>query len=154
MRPSPFLALFAAASILGAQAPVSLRIGGGAAPIENIFKPIQEDLLKVQGIDTVTFLLNDYKYPLVSQIYIVQTDTLTKERDKLKAFLTAEIMGWQANLKNPVLGATLAAKKYGKDQKLTVKEQTLESKSENSVILTSATATENGSEPVGKSMCA
>jgi phosphate transport system substrate-binding protein len=50
MRPSPFLALFAAASILGAQAPVSLRIGGGAAPIENIFKPIQEDLLKVQGI--------------------------------------------------------------------------------------------------------
>ena len=53
MRPSPFLALFAAASILGAQAPVSLRIGGGAAPIENIFKPIQEDLLKAQGITLV-----------------------------------------------------------------------------------------------------
>lgn len=50
MRRSPFLALFAVASILGAQAPVSLRIGGGAAPIENIFKPIQEDLLKTEGI--------------------------------------------------------------------------------------------------------
>ncbi len=50
-------------------------------------------------------------------------------------------MGWHANLKNPVLGATLAAKKYGKDQKLTVKEQTLESKSENTVILTQDTAT-------------
>jgi len=63
------------------------------------------------------------------------------DREKLKAFLRAEIMGWQANLKNPVLGATLAAKKYGKDQKLTVKEQTLESKSENTVILTQDTAT-------------
>ena len=73
----------------------------------------------------------------------MKSDTLKSDRAKLKAFLVAEIMGWHANLKNPVLGATLAAKKYGKDQKLTVKEQTLESKDENTVILTSDTA-DNG----------
>lgn len=43
--------LFAlASSTLMAQTPGPLRIGGGAAPIENIFKPIQQSLLKTQGI--------------------------------------------------------------------------------------------------------
>ena len=102
----------------------------------------EPNTLKLAGVPNTYFLLADYNYPLVSETYVVKTDTLKNDRDKLQAFLTAEIMGWQANLKNPVLGATLAAKKYGKDQKLTVKEQTLESKSENSVILTSATATD------------
>lgn len=50
MRRSPFLVLVAALAIHGAQPPTTLRIGGGAAPIENIFKPIQEHLLKAQGI--------------------------------------------------------------------------------------------------------
>jgi ABC-type nitrate/sulfonate/bicarbonate transport system substrate-binding protein len=100
----------------------------------------EPNTLKLKGVPNTYFLLADYKYPLVSETYTVKSDTLKNDRDKLKAFLVAEIMGWQANLKNPVLGATLAAKKYGKDQKLTVKEQTLESKDENTVILTSDTA--------------
>ncbi len=101
----------------------------------------EPNLLKLQGVPNTYFLLADYKYPLVSETYVVKTDTLKSDRDKFKAFLVAEIKGWHDNLKNPVLGATLAAKKYGKDQKLTVKEQTLESKSENTVILTKDTAT-------------
>jgi ABC-type nitrate/sulfonate/bicarbonate transport system substrate-binding protein len=100
----------------------------------------EPNTLKLQGVPNTYFLLADYNYPLVSETYVVKSDTLKSDRDKLKAFLVAEIMGWHANLKNPVLGATLAAKKYGKDQKLTVKEQTLESKSENTVILTNDTA--------------
>ncbi len=101
----------------------------------------EPNTLKLQGVPNTYFLLADYNYPLVSETYTVKSDTIKSDRDKLKAFLVAEIMGWHANLKNPVLGATLAAKKYGKDQKLTVKEQTLESKSENTVILTEDTAT-------------
>ena len=101
----------------------------------------EPNTLKLAGVPNTYFLLADYNYPLVSETYVVKTDTVKNDREKLKAFLRAEIMGWQANLKNPVLGATLAAKKYGKDQKLTVKEQTLESKSENTVILTQDTAT-------------
>jgi ABC-type nitrate/sulfonate/bicarbonate transport system substrate-binding protein len=103
----------------------------------------EPNALKLQGVPNTYFLLADYNYPLVSETYTVKSPTLDSDRDKLKAFLVAEIMGWHANLKNPVLGATLAAKKYGKDQKLTVKEQTLESKDENTVILTSDTA-DNG----------
>ena len=102
----------------------------------------EPNLLKVQGIDTVTFLLNDYKYPLVSQIYIVQTDTLTKERDKLKAFFKAEIQGWHAALKDPARGANLAVTKYGSDLGLTEDEQVLESKAQNLLILDDRTKTE------------
>jgi ABC-type nitrate/sulfonate/bicarbonate transport system substrate-binding protein len=102
----------------------------------------EPNLLKEQGIDTVNFLLNDYKYPLVSQIYIVQTDTLTKERDKLKAFLTAEIKGWHAALKDPARGANLAVTKYGADQGLTESEQVLESKAQNALILDERTKTD------------
>jgi ABC-type nitrate/sulfonate/bicarbonate transport system substrate-binding protein len=100
----------------------------------------EPNTLKLAGVPNTYFLLADFKYPLVSETYAVKSDTLDSDREKLKAFLRAEIQGWHMNLKNPVLGATLAAKKYGKDQKLTVKEQTLESKDENTVILTADTA--------------
>lgn len=96
----------------------------------------EPNLLKVQGVETHTFLLADYKYPLVSETYVVRRESLQKDRDKIKAMLKADIMGWHDNLKNPALGATLAATKYGKDQNLTVTEQTLESKAENALILT------------------
>jgi ABC-type nitrate/sulfonate/bicarbonate transport system substrate-binding protein len=97
--------------------------------------------LKVQGVDTVTFLLADYKYPLVSETYVVKKSTLSDAdgRKKVKAMLVADIKGWQDNLKDPTVGAKLAANTYGKDQKLTVEEQTLESKAENELIATADT---------------
>jgi ABC-type nitrate/sulfonate/bicarbonate transport system substrate-binding protein len=98
--------------------------------------------LKEQGFDTVTFLLNDYKYPLVSQIYVVQTSSLTQKRDQLKAFLKSEIMGWHESLKNPQTGADLAANVYGKDQNLDAAEQGLESIAQNKLILDDRTKTE------------
>jgi ABC-type nitrate/sulfonate/bicarbonate transport system substrate-binding protein len=101
----------------------------------------EPNLLKVQGIDTVTFLLADHKYPLVAETYVVRKESLTKDRAKLKAMLKADIKGWHENLKDPGLGARLAANTYGKDQKLTVEEQTLESKGENALILTPDTKT-------------
>ena len=53
--------------------------------------------------------------------------------------LVADIKGWQQNLKDPTIGAKLAANVYGKDQKLTVEEQTLESTAENLLISTADT---------------
>ena len=101
----------------------------------------EPNLLKVQGVDTVTFLLADYKYPLVSETYVVKKGDLTDKRDTIKAMLLADIKGWQQNIKKPELGANLAVHKYGKDQKLTVEEQTLESKAENKLISTADTQT-------------
>ena len=99
----------------------------------------EPNLLKTQGVDTVTFLLADYKYPLVSETYVVKKSDLKDNRDKIKAMLRADIKGWHANLADPTVGAKLAATKYGKDQKLTVAEQTLESTAENKLISTADT---------------
>jgi ABC-type nitrate/sulfonate/bicarbonate transport system substrate-binding protein len=100
------------------------------------FATNEPNLLKVKNIATYVFLLADFGYPLVSETYVVTTDSLKNKRKELKAMLKADIMGWHENLKDPALGARLAATKYGKDQNLDEAEQTLESRAENDLILT------------------
>lgn len=90
--------------------------------------------LKLKGFDTVTFLLNDFNYPEIGNVFIVRTDSLTGARDKVKACMTAEILAWKASLADPAAGAQLAATKYG--QGLDASEQTLESKAQNQLIAT------------------
>jgi ABC-type nitrate/sulfonate/bicarbonate transport system substrate-binding protein len=99
----------------------------------------EPNLLKIEGIETFNFLIADFGYPLVSESMVVKTETIANERDKVKAFLKAEIMGWRDSLKDPVLGATLTVEKYGADLGLTVEEQTLESEAQNDLLLTDDT---------------
>jgi ABC-type nitrate/sulfonate/bicarbonate transport system substrate-binding protein len=112
---------------------VSKQVDGWFSFVTN-----EPNLLKTQGVATTTFLLADYKYPLVSESYVVKKSALADatKRTAIKAMLVADIKGWQQNLKDPTIGAKLAANVYGKDQKLTVAEQTLESTSENLLIST------------------
>ncbi|MBX6387967.1 MAG: ABC transporter substrate-binding protein [Frankia sp.] len=97
----------------------------------------EPNALRMQGFEVVTFLLADYNYPLVSQVYVVRDESIANERDKIKAMLTADIRGWKDSLADPELGARLAVETYGKDiPGLTVEEQTLESKDQNELIRT------------------
>ena len=95
-----------------------------------------------QGHDTVTFLLNDYHYPLVSESYVVQKSALTEKRDALKALLKAEIMGWRDSLKDPTAGAQLAVDTYGKSQDLKLNTEVEQSKAQNKLILDERTKSE------------
>lgn len=99
--------------------------------------------LHSKGFDVTTFLLADQGYPLVSETYFTTTSTLSSKPDVVAAFLKAEIAGWKDNIADPALGATLTVNTYGKGLGLTIPEQTLESKSENELILTADT-TKNG----------
>ena len=90
--------------------------------------------LKLKGFDTVTFLLNDYNYPEVGNVFIVRTDALKDSRDKVKAAMTAEILAWKKSIADPQAGADLAATKYG--QGLDAKEQALESAAQNKLVAT------------------
>jgi ABC-type nitrate/sulfonate/bicarbonate transport system substrate-binding protein len=101
----------------------------------------EPNVLEYKGHATVSFLLNDYHYPLVSQIYITKKDNLQSKRDALKAVLKADIKGWHDSIKDPVAGSKLAVEVYGKDQGNNVEEQTLESKAQNSLIVTDDTKT-------------
>lgn len=95
--------------------------------------------LKVKNIDTVTFLLSDNGLPLASQHYVVNKNKLSSDRDAIKAVLHAEILGWRDSIKDPSLGANLAATVYGKDNNLDAAEQTSESQAQNELILTEDT---------------
>jgi ABC-type nitrate/sulfonate/bicarbonate transport system substrate-binding protein len=99
--------------------------------------------LRSKGFDVTTFLLADQGYPLVSETYFTTTSTIASKPDVVTAFLKAEIAGWKDNIADPALGATLTVNTYGKGLGLTIPEQTLESKSENELILTADT-TKNG----------
>ncbi|WP_238431217.1 ABC transporter substrate-binding protein, partial [Frankia nepalensis] len=74
--------------------------------------------LRLAGVDVVTFLLADHGYPLVSQVYVAAVDALTRERNAIKAALTADIRGWRDNLADPALGTrlTLATGAKGLDE--------------------------------------
>ena len=95
----------------------------------------EPNLLKVQGVETVNFLLADFNYPLPSQTYMATEENIEKNRDALKAVLKADIMGWHDSIKDPVRGATYAVEIYGKDLGLDIPEQTLESVAQNKLIV-------------------
>jgi ABC-type nitrate/sulfonate/bicarbonate transport system substrate-binding protein len=99
----------------------------------------EPNLLKTKGVDTAVMLLNDHGYPMVSEIYVVRKDSVTKDRDKVKAMLIGDIKGWAESIKDPALGAKLATTVYGKDLGLDEAEQTLESAAQNTVVQTADT---------------
>jgi ABC-type nitrate/sulfonate/bicarbonate transport system substrate-binding protein len=92
--------------------------------------------LRLQGHDPEYLLLADAGLPLVAETFTVTQETIDNERDKLKAFLTAEIKGWKDAVADPAKSAELAATVYGKDQNLDVKEQTEEAKMQNDLVVT------------------
>lgn len=100
--------------------------------------------LGAQGVETTTFLLNDFHYPLVSESYVVNKSALSDagQRAQLKAFLTAEIHGWHDSLKDPSAGPTLSVTKYGANLGNKIDEQTKESVAQNALILDSRTSAE------------
>jgi ABC-type nitrate/sulfonate/bicarbonate transport system substrate-binding protein len=99
----------------------------------------EPNLLRVKGFKVVTFLLADYNYPLVSETYAVRAASLRSERDKVKAVLEADVLGWKDSIADPALGARYAAAVYGKDLGLDEAEQALESKDQNTLVLTGDT---------------
>ncbi|GAA2214963.1 ABC transporter substrate-binding protein [Nonomuraea monospora] len=92
--------------------------------------------LRMKGHDPAYLLLADAGLPLVAETFTVTQETIDNERDKLKAFLTAEIKGWKDAVADPAKAAELAATVYGKDQNLDVKEQTEEAKMQNELVVT------------------
>jgi ABC-type nitrate/sulfonate/bicarbonate transport system substrate-binding protein len=86
--------------------------------------------LKVRGFETATLSFADNGFPLTAETVTVLQDTLDAERDKVKAFLRAEIMGWRDALADPSEAARLAVEVYGKDLNLDRAEQELEMQSQ------------------------
>ncbi|MGW5309082.1 ABC transporter substrate-binding protein [Nocardia thailandica] len=98
--------------------------------------------LTAKGFANTHFLFADFGLPLVAETLTVTQKTIDTERDKLKAFLTAEIKGWKDAVADPAESARLAVEVYGKDQKLDLAEQTLEARAQNDLVVSAATRTD------------
>jgi ABC-type nitrate/sulfonate/bicarbonate transport system substrate-binding protein len=98
-------------------------------------------LVKAQGFTPVTLAFADNGLPLASETLVVLHDTIDKDRDKLKAFLKAEIQGWNDAVADPAAVAKLAVETYGKDLKLDLAGQTEQAKAQNELVSTAETKT-------------
>jgi ABC-type nitrate/sulfonate/bicarbonate transport system substrate-binding protein len=98
-------------------------------------------LVKQQGFTPVTLAFADNGLPLASETLVVLQDTIDKDRDKLKAFLKAEIQGWNDAVADPAAVAKLAVETYGKDLKLDLAGQTEQAKAQNELVSTAETNT-------------
>ncbi|MCW2497346.1 ABC transporter substrate-binding protein [Jatrophihabitans sp.] len=98
-------------------------------------------LVSAAKLTPVTLGFADNGLPLTAETYCVLQDTIDKKRDLLKAFLVAEIKGWTDAIASPSESATLAVTNYGKDQKLSIPEQTQEATAQNDLIVSADTKT-------------
>ncbi len=79
--------------------------------------------LGLKGIKTTTFLLADYNYPEVGNVFIVTSASLQSARAKVKALMTAEIIAWRECLANPNEPAQITIQKYGQGLTLAAEQQ-------------------------------
>lgn len=98
-------------------------------------------ILAEQGVKTYVFLLADFGYPIVDDVYIVANASLT-DPDKLKqvvGLMTAEALGWKAAIADPAAAANYAVNVYGKSLKLSMPQQVASMQAEAALVSTADT---------------
>ncbi|ROZ98543.1 ABC transporter substrate-binding protein [Gordonia sp. OPL2] len=95
--------------------------------------------LAASGFPNTNFLFADFNLPLVAETLVVRQETIDNERDKVKAFLKADIQGWYDAVADPAGSARLAVSEYGKDLGLDEAEQTKEATAQNGLVVSADT---------------
>lgn len=99
-------------------------------------------ILDLQGVPTYAFLLADFGYPIVDDIYIARTSDLAdaSTRKQIVGLMTGEAKGWRAAFANPHEAASLAVYDYGKSLHLVFQQQFESVKAEQALVTSAATA--------------
>jgi ABC-type nitrate/sulfonate/bicarbonate transport system substrate-binding protein len=100
----------------------------------------EPNTLRIQGVEPEVFLLADYGFPITGQNQIVKRSFLEKNRAAVKAALLGDIKGWRGAVADPQLPVDLAVNVYGKDQGLDPAKELLQSKDQNTLVLTPETS--------------
>jgi ABC-type nitrate/sulfonate/bicarbonate transport system substrate-binding protein len=79
--------------------------------------------LGVAGVETHTFLLGDYGYPEVGNVYVVTTAALRGDRTRVTSALTAEITAWRECISHPNEPAQATVRDYPGSQTLALAQQ-------------------------------
>jgi ABC-type nitrate/sulfonate/bicarbonate transport system substrate-binding protein len=94
-----------------------------------------------KGFPTVTFLLADFNYPEIGNAIICTKDSLSTARDKVKACMVGDILGWKDALTNPTEAANLAV---AKGQGLAFKDELAQADIQNTQLIAIGDALTDG----------
>jgi ABC-type nitrate/sulfonate/bicarbonate transport system substrate-binding protein len=92
--------------------------------------------LRSRGVAVDTLSFSDFGFYNYASVYVVRRDSLKDKRDEVKAFMRAEIRGWQDAIADPALAAQLTIDTFGKDLGLNAKAQTLAAAAQNKIVVT------------------
>ena len=96
-------------------------------------------LAEAKGFTPVTLVFADNGLPLTAETFTVLQDTIDNDREMLKAFLYAEIKGWNDSVADPEGSADLSANKYGKDLNLDLANEVKQAEAQNELIVSDDT---------------
>ncbi|WP_181780508.1 ABC transporter substrate-binding protein [Pseudonocardia pini] len=96
-------------------------------------------IVKADGFTPVTLSFADNGLPLTAETFTVLQETIENDREKLKAFLKAEIQGWNDAVADPAGSAALAVNTYGKDLGLDIPGQTEQMEAQNGLVVSADT---------------
>jgi ABC-type nitrate/sulfonate/bicarbonate transport system substrate-binding protein len=97
-----------------------------------------------KGLAVTNLPFADNGLPFVAETFAVTDETIADDREKLKAFLVAEIKGWTDAVNDPEAGAKLAVNEYGKDLGLDETTSIAGAKVTTESLVTSDETAENG----------
>jgi ABC-type nitrate/sulfonate/bicarbonate transport system substrate-binding protein len=102
--------------------------------------------LEVAGESLDTLLFGDWGLKEYSLTYCVQKAALndSSKRAQIKAMLTGEIRGWEADMSDPALGLNLTLDDWGKNLGLNKKQQQLQGVAQITDLISSATTKAHG----------
>ena len=96
------------------------------------------------GVETTNLPFADNGLPFVAETITVTDDAIANDREKLKAFLVAEIKGWTMAVNDPEAGAKLAVEDYGKDLDLNLENSIAGATEQAEALVVSDETAENG----------
>ncbi|MCZ2805579.1 ABC transporter substrate-binding protein [Modestobacter sp. VKM Ac-2983] len=88
------------------------------------------------GIEVTNLPFADNGLPFVAESVITTDRMIAEEPEKVKAFLEAEIRGWQDALADPTEGARMAVEEYGSDLQLDMEKELEQSEVQAGLIVT------------------
>jgi len=101
-------------------------------------------IVESEGFTPTNLLFAENGLPFVAESFVVTQDSIDNDREKLKAFLYAEILGWKDALADAAGGAALAVDTYGKDLELDLAKETKQAEAQNELLIQTDETEANG----------
>lgn len=99
-------------------------------------------VLRLKGVPTYAFLLNNFNYPMMDDVYIVRGSDLKNPimSKQITSLMSGESKGWSQAIAHPDEAAKLAVTKFGANLHLNPVQQKLDAQEQNQFVSDSNTA--------------